>query len=237
MHTKKANDVKMSKITGRYVNLVVRAVRENGGETNLKYNSALARVWEDALAENVTKATLEGALKRAKSGEAEGVNCLLEVRGPGNSFLLVDAIGKSRAHATDQIRGILKRKGGVLDKGMASMFDHRGVVIAQIASSKTFEAAEEDAIECGAEEVEGPEGIEEGSGEVLFRFLCSPVEFSAVRKRLQGSGYSIVSAAAEYLPKHTIDISTQKEIEALKGLVEAMEGSDYVTAVYHNCSI
>ena len=41
----------------------------------------------------------------------------------------------------------------MVDKGLLNVFEHRGIILAKACSDVTIDNAEEDAIECGAEEV------------------------------------------------------------------------------------
>ena len=46
-----------------------------------------------------------------------------------------------------------KAKAGIQEKGIIKTFERRGVIIAKSNFEITLDSAEEDAIECGAEEV------------------------------------------------------------------------------------
>ena len=56
---------------------------------------------------------------------------------------------------------------------------------------------------------------------------------------LTGStSYEIMSADIEYLPTgEYIDLDSAKEEEAFKKLISLLNDSEYVTGVYHNCSL
>ena len=46
-----------------------------------------------------------------------------------------------------------KAKAGVIDQKLVNLFDKRGIIWAKASRGLTLDMAEEDAIECGAEEV------------------------------------------------------------------------------------
>ena len=56
---------------------------------------------------------------------------------------------------------------------------------------------------------------------------------------LTGStSYEIISADIEYLPTgEYIDLDSAKEEEAFKKLISLLNDSEFVTGVYHNCSL
>ena len=86
--TKEANDGAKAKIASKYAFMVSNAIRNNGGETRLEYNRDLEKIFKSGLSEGVMKATLERAVKR-HSDMSDISQHMVEVRGPGNSFILV----------------------------------------------------------------------------------------------------------------------------------------------------
>jgi len=231
--TKEANDAHKSKISGKYSYMVSSAIRSNGGETRLDYNRELERVFKAGLSEGVMKATLERAIKRY--GDMSDISeHLLEIRGPGNSFILVEMLAKSLAGAKNEIGKITRKKGGMLDSGMANMFEHRGQIIAKppadVAGSYSNDTAEEDAIEVGAEEAE----FDSESG--VVEFLCSRNDFSDVKTQIEEKKFEVVLAKIGYIPTQYIELTTDREIDAFTKLIEALEAEDKCTAVHHNVS-
>ena len=52
------------------------------------------------------------------------------------------------------------------------------------------------------------------------------------------TSYEIMSADIEYLPTgEYIDLDSAKEEEAFKKLISLLNDSEFVTGVYHNCSL
>ena len=52
------------------------------------------------------------------------------------------------------------------------------------------------------------------------------------------TSYEIMSADIEYLPtSEYIDLDSAKEEEAFKKLISLLNDSEFVTGVYHNCSL
>lgn len=50
--------------------------------------------------------------------------------------------------------------------------------------------------------------------------------------------YDIISANIEYVPSgHYVDIETQKEEDAFRKLIDLLNENEFVTGVYHNCTL
>jgi len=241
-HIKAANDAKNSQRNHRYVQQIITAIKENGNQTDLKANNALARVVAEAQAQNMPKATIENAIKRAKTADAS-VESLLEVRGPGNTFIIVETFAKHKKLAISEVQSKLnKARAGILDQGMINTFERRGVIIAKASGDITLDTAEEDAIEFGAEEVMELDSTDDGSK--IFQFLSSPMDFSAVKETMSGkelkgsSTYEIISANVDYISiGNTVDLDSQKEEDAFKKLIDHLNDCTVVSGVYHNCNI
>jgi len=242
--TKKANDAKVSQTCQRYANQINIAIKTNNNESNPKLNVALAKVIADAQSEDVPKSTIENAIKRAQNIDAVMVESVVEVRGPGNTFIIAETFSKSTKTAEQLVQNVLKKaKAGITEKGILNTFERRGVIIAKGNSEITLDSAEEDAIECGAEEIIEAE-VPSEDGRKVFEFFCSPIDFAAVRNNLSakslkgGVAYDIISANIEYVPSgHYVDIESQKEEDAFRKLIDLLNENEIVTGVYHNCTL
>lgn len=227
--TKGANDLIKSKTASFYSYKISVAIRSNGNETRVEYNKELERVIKSGLAAGVMRKTLENSIKRFK--EMDQVEAVVEITGPGNSKILVEALAKSVKQADVIYRTITKKKGGMLDPGRCRiMFDHRGQIIAKPSQTAGYstDTAEEDAIEIGAEEAD----FESESG--LVEFLCGVHDFPDVKSAAEEKNFDVISAKVAYIPKQYVDITTARETEAFNTLIESLEKCDNTTAVHHN---
>lgn len=242
--TKGANDKKFSRICQRHANNIVVAIKSNNNETNPKHNPTLAKAIADAQYEDVPKATIENAIKRSKNADAALVESILEVRGPGNTFIIIQSLAKSKTIAYQSVQSVLRKaKAGVIDQKLVNLFDKRGIIWAKACRGLTLDMAEEDAIECGAEEIEEAD-ISADENNRVFQFLCNPIDVSVVKNNLAKktfdglTSYEIMSADIEYLPTgEYIDLDSAKEEEAFKKLISLLNDNEFVTGVYHNCSL
>ncbi len=98
-HIKQANDLRMSKVTAKHVQKIQVAIRENGNQGDPRMNRQLERKIEEALADNVRKASIDNAIKRATSKDfVDQKEFLYELRGPGHCSILVEALAAKKPH-------------------------------------------------------------------------------------------------------------------------------------------
>jgi len=241
-HQKSANDLLLSKRNNRYVNLIVTAIKENGNITDPKHNSSLAKIIKDAQAEGVQKATIENAIKRSKNTDANA-EFVFEIRGPGNTFIIVEAFAKhKKVVQTELNHSMNKARCGLIDKGLINTFERQGVIVVKAIKELTLDTAEEDAIECGAEEVEELDTSDDGSK--IFQFQSSPIDFSVVKdaisvKETNGTpSYEILNANVNYVSVgQIVELDNKADEDAFKKLIDKLNESEIITGIYHNCSM
>jgi transcriptional/translational regulatory protein YebC/TACO1 len=85
------------------------------------------------------------------------------------------------------------------------------------------------AAEGGAEDV-----TQEGSS---LQVTCAPDDLGAVRAALEGAGIGYESAELTMLPKTTVAVADESTAKKLLRLMDALEESDDVQAVYANFDI
>jgi len=232
--TKESNDAMHSKLTNIYVQRISRDIRQHGNEARPEYNRDLERTIKAALSEGVAKATIDRAIKRFKDAP-ELAEALVEIRGPGNSFILVEMLVKNPKNAPAEANRITKKKGGMVDSGMASMFERRGQIIAKpppaAVADYSTDKAEEDAIEFGAEEAE----FNAESG--LVEFLSGVSEFPDVKAQIEENKFEVIMSKVGYIPNQTMELNSDRELEAFTNLIEALEQLDVTSAVHHNVDL
>ena len=91
--------------------------------------------------------------------------------------------------------------------------------------------AEEDAIELGAEEAD----FDAESG--LVEFLSGVDDFPDVKSAIEENKFEVIFSKVGYIPSQTIELTTDREIEAFNGLIAGLEASEMATAVHHNVDL
>jgi len=229
-HIKAEKDGIMAKKNNLYANKIALVLKETKNNTNLETNSSLKKLVDEALAQNVPKASVDKMLKRSSLNEELATEHIVEVRGPGRVGIIVECLVKSRGLIPVKLNPILRKHASEEERGIINMFDKKGVIIATIAKDKTFDDVESDAIEAGAEDVNL---IDEESRTV--EFITQENDFSQVKGSLMKAGYDCQDASLTFIPNVQISPNgiERKMLERMVGLIMA-EG--IVTNVHTNAS-
>ncbi|KTG05402.1 hypothetical protein cypCar_00025381 [Cyprinus carpio] len=218
-------DAARSRMIAKYTMMIRIAVREGG--PNPEFNVSLAQLLEQCRNKNLPKATIEGAIKGAKS--KPGVQYLYEATGPGGCTLLIEILTDNNTRSHQEIKRILMKHGGALCEGARRNFDRKGVVTASrdgVSSEKALELA----IEAGAEDVQEMEDEEERP---ILQFICDIASMKAVRSALEALGVHTLSAGLEFV-SHTPSLLTQTQLETASTLLDALSDCPDVVRVWDN---
>uniref|UniRef100_A0A8C2PSU0 Translational activator of cytochrome c oxidase 1 n=1 Tax=Cyprinus carpio TaxID=7962 RepID=A0A8C2PSU0_CYPCA len=227
----KVKDIKIPKDAARarmivkYTMMIRIAVREGG--PNPEFNVALAQLLEQCRNKNLPKATVEGAIKGAKS--KPGVQYVYEATGPGGCTLLIEILTDNNTRSHQEIKRILMKHGGALCEGARRNFDRKGVVAASrdgISSERALELA----IEAGAEDVLEIEDEEERP---ILQFICDIASMKSVRSALESLGVHTLSSGLEFV-SHTPSLLTQTQLDTASSLLEALSDCPDVVRVWDN---
>src|ERR1700756_591248 len=153
MHRKGRQDAAKSKLFGRLAREVTVAAKL--GTPDPAMNPRLRAAIIAARAENMTKDTIERAIKKAAGAEAENYEEIrYEGYGPGGVAVIVEVLTDNRNRTAGEVRATFAKSGGNLaETGAVSfLFDRVGMVEfdSKVASG---DAMLEAAIEAGAEDV------------------------------------------------------------------------------------
>ncbi|QXP82993.1 YebC/PmpR family DNA-binding transcriptional regulator [Methylococcus sp. Mc7] len=228
-HRKGAQDAKRGKLFTKLIREITVASRAGGPDPG--NNPRLRTVMDKALVANMSKDTIERAIKKG-SGAADGDN-YEEVRyegyGPGGIAVLVDCLTDNRNRTVAEVRHAFSKAGGNLgtDGSVAYLFSKAGVVSfgADLGEDRVMEPA----LDAGAEDVVVNE---DGSVDVL----TAPDRFEAVRDALQSAG--LTPESAEVTMRASTSVKLDKEdAEKMIRLLERLEDLDDVQNVYSNADI
>ena len=98
-------------------------MKQTNNNLNLETNRPLRKLYEEALAQNVPKATVENILKKSVNNAELSSEHIWEIRGPGRTALVVECLAKSRSVVPPVINPILRKNGSVEERGILNMFD------------------------------------------------------------------------------------------------------------------
>ena len=228
-HRKKAQDAKRGKLCTKLIREIVVAAKMGGGDADA--NPRLRAAIDKALSGNMTRDTIERAVKRgAGGGEGDNVEELqYEGYGPGGTAVLVECMTDNRNRTVAEVRHAFSKAGGNLgtEGSVAYMFNTCGQII--YAPGVDEDELMEAALEAGAEDVISSE---DGSMEVI----TTPEEFGPVKDALDSAGFEAINAEVTRLAENQSELSVS-DAEKLLRLIDVLEDLDDTQNVYHNGDI
>ncbi len=228
MHRKGRQDAAKSKLFGKLAREITVAAKL--GMPDPAMNPRLRAAVIAARAENMSKDSIDRAIKKAQGGDAESYDEIrYEGYGPGGVAVIVEVMTDNRNRTASDVRSTFTKHGGNLaETGAVSfMFDHVGVIEydAKVASA---DAMLEAAIEAGADDVVSSEGGHEiYAGQASFHDVAKALEvkFGEPRK-----------ATLTWKPQNTVAVDDDKGEKLLK-LIETLNEHDDVQNVYANFEV
>jgi YebC/PmpR family DNA-binding regulatory protein len=230
MHRKGAQDAKRAKVFTKLIRELTVSARSGLPDPNA--NPRLRAAIQAARAANMSKDTIDRAVKRGAGGE-DGAN-YEEVRyegyGPGSVAIIVEALTDNRNRTASEIRSAFTKNGGALGEtnSVSFMFDRVGAIRypAEAASADDmFEAT----IEAGADNVESAEDGHE--------IVCAPDDLATVRDALEARFGTPEYARLDWRPQTTVPIADEEIARTLLKLLDLLEDNDDVQRVQTNVEI
>jgi len=225
-HRKGAQDAKRGKLFTKLIREITVAARMGGGDP--ASNPRLRAAIDKALAGNMTKDTIERAVKRG-SGAMEGEN-YEEIRyegyGPGGLAVMVDCLTDNRNRTVAEVRHVFTKSGGNLgtDGSVAYLFEKKGII--SYASGVDEDTIMEAALEAGADDIVTND---DGSIDVL----TTPEEFMSVKDAMVAAGFESVEADVSMEPSTTVSLDLDGAEKMLR-MIDLLEDLDDVQKVYSN---
>lgn len=228
-HRKGKQDARRGKLFTKLIREITVAAKMGGGDPD--NNPRLRAAVDNALSNNMTKDTIERAIKRgAGGGDTENVEEIrYEGYGPGGVAVMVDCMSDNRNRTVGEVRHAFNKCGGNLgtDGSVAYLFKKVGQI--SFPAGTNEDALMEAALEAGADDVVT---YEDGSIEVL----TAPDNFMDIKTALQTKGHEPESAEI------TMRAATSQKLEletaeSMMRLLDMLEDLDDVQKVYSNADI
>jgi YebC/PmpR family DNA-binding regulatory protein len=228
MHRKGRQDAAKSKLFGKLAREVTVAAKL--GLPDPAMNARLRAAIIAARAENMSKDSIDRAIKKAQGNDAESYDEIrYEGYGPGGVAVIVEVLTDNRNRTASDVRSYFTKTGGNLaETGAVSfMFDHVGLIEydAKVASA---DAMLEAAIDAGADDV--------ASNENGHEVYASQENFVEVAKALEAKFGEPRKASLVWKPQNTVPVDDEKG-EKLFKLMELLNEHDDVQNVYANFEV
>ncbi len=226
-HRKAAQDKKRGKIFTKLIREITVAARGGGGG-DAATNPRLRLAVDKALGANMTRDTIERAIKR---GTGEGDDTVYEeIRyegyGPGGTAVMVDCMTDNRNRTVSEVRHAFTKAGGNLgtDGSVAYMFNRIGLLVYPSGSDE--DAIMEAALEAGADDVEN--GADGG-----IEVSTSYEEYMSVKDAMISAGHEPEHAEIIEKPTTLTEV-TFDDAEKIMRLIDVLDELDDVQEVHTN---
>ena len=223
---KAAQDAKRGKAFTKLIKEITVSARLGGGDSDS--NPRLRSAVDKALAANMTKDTIERAVKRG-SGALEGDD-IVEIRyegyGPGGVAVLVECATDNKNRTVSEVRHAFTKHGGNLgtDGSVSYLFNKIGSLV---FSSDDEERIMDIALEAGADDIESDDG--------MIEVVTSPESFHDVQQAMKEAGLEAEMAELIQRPDTEIEVDGEHAEKVMK-LIDVLEDLDDVQDVFSNAS-
>ena len=228
-HRKGRQDAKKGKIATRLIKEIAVAAKMGG--SSIDGNPRLRLAVDKAYDNNMTKDTVERAIKRG-AGEVDGAN-YEEIRyegyGINGAAMIIDCLTDNRVRTVAEVRHAFSKHGGNLgtDGSVAFLFKHCGTLL--FAPGADENALMEAALEAGADDVVTHE---DGSVEVV----TGPYDFVNVKEALVKAGFKSDAGEVTMKPQNEV-VFTGDDAVKMQKLLDAFDAVDDVQNVYTSAVI
>jgi len=228
-HRKNAQDAKRGKLFTKLIREIHVAAKMGGSD--LAANPRLRLAVDKALGGNMTKDTIERAIKKG-AGELDDVayeENRYEGYGVNGVAIMVDTMTDNRNRTVSEVKHAFSKHGGNLGAqgSVAYLFAKIGVL--NFSAETDEDAIMEAALEVGADDVVTDE---DGSIEVV----TTEESFVDVKEGLAGAGFDSEHAEVTMRASTEVELDTEQGQKLLK-LIDVLEDLDDVQNVYTNADI
>jgi len=225
---KNAEDSRRAKAFTKLIREITISARASGDVAN---NARLRIAVDKALSANMTRETIDRAVKRGSGADGDGD--MFELRyegyGPSGVAIIVDCMTDNQQRTVADVRHALAKHGGNLgtNGSVAFQFSKVGELTFATPSLEREEKIIELALDAGVDDVLSADGIS--------TVLCAPEAFEAVKQALRAASLEPIDSGVIMRPANRVDVSGDVA-ETLADLLEWLEDLDDVQHVYHNAT-
>ena len=224
-HRKKAQDAKRGKLFTKLIREITVASKIGGPQS--ESNPRLRLAVDKALEANVTKSSIERAIKRA-SGEnkdSDYQELVYEGYASGGVAVLVECMTDNKNRTAAEIRHIFSRYNGKLGTtgSVAYLFKKKGVLI--YPKDRSEDEIWQIALQADVEDLI--------TAEDSFQILTEPQDMFNVRTALENKGLHAKGCEYQMYPSDSIEVDAQSA-DKIINLLESLDEADDVQNVFCN---
>ena len=228
-HRKGRQDAKRGKLFTKLIREITVAAKLGGGDPDA--NPRLRAAIDNGLSNNMTKDTIDRAVKRGAGGDESGNvdEIRYEGYGPGGVAIIVDTMTDNKNRTVAEIRHVLSKFGGNLgtDGSVSYLFTKIGLISFQDKIDE--DTIMESALEGGAEDI-----ITNDDNSVDI--ITNPDNLVDVKEAILAAGFKPENTELTMRASTTNELD-KKGAETMMKLLDALEDLDDVQKVYSNAEI
>ena len=228
-HRKGRQDAKRGKLFTKLIREITVAAKLGGGDPGA--NPRLRAAIDNGLSNNMTKDTIDRAVKRGAGGDESGNvdEIRYEGYGPGGVAVIVDTMTDNKNRTVAEIRHVLSKFGGNLgtDGSVSYLFTKIGLISFQDKIDE--DTIMESALEGGAEDI-----ITNDDNSVDI--ITNPDNLIDVKEAILAAGFKPENTEVTMRASTTNELD-KKGAETMIKLLDALEDLDDVQKVYSNAEI
>jgi|TARA_B100001996_G_scaffold184771_1_gene141332 YebC/PmpR family DNA-binding regulatory protein len=228
-HRKGRQDAKRGKLFTKLIREITVAAKLGGSDPSA--NPRLRAAIDNGLSNNMTKDTIDRAVKRGAGGDESGNvdEIRYEGYGPGGVAVIVDTMTDNKNRTVAEIRHIFSKFGGNLgtDGSVSYLFSKIGLMSFQDEVDE--DAIMEPALEGGAEDI-----ITNDDNSIDV--ITNPDNLVDVKEAILAAGFTPENTEVTMRASTTSELD-KKSAETMMKLLDALEDLDDVQKVYSNAEI
>jgi len=217
---------KMSKIFPRLGKTITIAAKAGGPDPDT--NAALRTAIMNAKAQNMPKANIEAAIKRAFGKDAESYDEInYEGKGPHGVLIFVETATDNNTRTVANVKSYFNKAGGQLSPtgSLEFMFSRKAVFEFEKPAGIDIEELELELIDAGLEEIEEHEG--------QYYAYADYTSFGAMSAAFEKLGINVTKATLKRYANNPVEF-TEEQMVDIEKLIDKLEDDDDVQAVYTN---
>ncbi|CAA6813946.1 MAG: FIG000859: hypothetical protein YebC [uncultured Campylobacterales bacterium] len=216
---------KMSLIFPKLSKSITVAAKSGGSDPDM--NPKLRTAILNAKAENMPKANIDSAIKRATEKSANLEEISYEGRGPHGVSVFIDCLTDNPTRTIANLKFHFKKTDGevLVNGSLKFMFDKKAIFEFEKTEDQDLEELELELIDAGLEEIE----MHDNTVYVVANYT----DFGTLNTALEEMKIEVTKATLEQIANNTKKYS-EVEMEDINILIDRLEEDEDVQAVYTN---
>ncbi|MDA3816009.1 MAG: YebC/PmpR family DNA-binding transcriptional regulator [Prolixibacteraceae bacterium] len=216
---------KMSKIFPKLGKAITVAAKSSGEDPDM--NPALRTAIQNAKAQNMPKANIDAAIKRASGKDAENyTEELYEGKGPHGTMFMVECMTDNHTRTVANMKWMFNKWGqGLAHSGSMEFMFSRKAVVEFPKPEMDIEEMEMELIDSGLEELTENDGI-------MYAYTDF-TNFGTLTSKFEELGIKTTKANLQRIPTSTVEL-TEEQMEEVDKLLDKIDDDDDVQEVFTN---